>query len=57
MTLKKRLLALCMAVVMVFSLCSISAFAAAPTDDKQPVVRCTSKRVLGTWHGYAGRNC
>ena len=38
MTLKKRLLALCMAVVMVFSLCSISAFAAAPTDDKQPVV-------------------
>ena len=38
MTLKKRLLALCMAVVMVFSLCSISAFAAAPTDDNQPVV-------------------
>lgn len=37
MTLKKRLLALCMAVVMVFLLCSISAFAAAPTDDKQPV--------------------
>ena len=38
MALKKRFLALCMAVVMVFSLCSISAFAAAPTDDKQPVV-------------------
>ncbi len=30
MTLKKRLLALCMAVVMVFSLCSISAFCSGP---------------------------